>query len=81
MGAGTAGCVVANLLSENRKNSVLLLEAGISDQLPFVSQMIETPLMENQLWGSQMGVDWEFASEPQNFSSKSFTNQVRCYDL
>merc|ERR1711966_255434 len=40
IGAGSAGCILANKLSENPKNTVLLLEAGGSDQ----KFWIKTPL-------------------------------------
>ncbi|MEP3046318.1 MAG: GMC family oxidoreductase N-terminal domain-containing protein [Roseibium sp.] len=59
VGAGSAGCVLANRLSEDPKNKVLLLEAGSRDWNPF----IHIPAGLGKLFGPS--VNWRFHSVAQ----------------
>jgi choline dehydrogenase len=59
VGAGSAGCAVANRLSENPKNKVLLIEAGRAShpvsRLPAsFALLIDNPL-----------ANWRYRSEPE----------------
>ncbi len=59
IGAGSAGCVLANRLSENPANTVLLLEAGGPD----TKFEIKIPAAYGNLHRTE--VDWGFSTEPQ----------------
>ena len=61
IGAGSAGCVLANRLSENPNNKVLLLEAGGPDK----KMEIHIPAAYGNLHRSE--VDWGFTTEPQKY--------------
>ncbi|MCY7349195.1 MAG: GMC family oxidoreductase N-terminal domain-containing protein [Cytophagaceae bacterium] len=61
VGAGSAGCVLANRLSANPKNQVLLLEAGGKDR----KMEIHIPAAYPKLHHSE--VNWNFFTEPQAF--------------
>ena len=60
VGAGSAGCVLANRLSADPTRSVLLLEAGGPD----TKMEIQIPAAYTKLHGSS--VDWGFWTEPQS---------------
>jgi choline dehydrogenase len=60
IGAGSAGCVLANRLSANGRHSVLLLEAGPRDTNPW----IHVPLGYGKLFATA-SVNWMYQSEPE----------------
>jgi choline dehydrogenase len=61
VGAGSAGCVLANRLSEDGRDSVLLLEAGGPDNDP----MIHAPMGIRWLINNPQ-TDWCYRTEPQS---------------
>ena len=75
VGIGSAGCVLANRLSENPKIKVLLLEAGPSQIPPEIENHIEIPALWPTLLGS--AVDWGYRSVPQPGLSGRVTYEPR----
>ena len=60
VGAGSAGCVLANRLTADGRTSVLLLEAGPRDTNPW----IHVPLGYGKLF-KDTSVNWSYWSEPE----------------
>jgi len=63
IGAGSSGCVLANRLSEDPGNRVLLLEAGAK------THPLSSIPMSYSLFIDKPGVNWRYFSEPEEASA------------
>lgn len=68
VGAGTAGCAVANRLSENSKWKVLLIEAGQNENV-----IMDIPLFVHFMQGSEK-LNWQYKSEKSESHCLGMTN-------
>lgn len=73
VGAGSAGCVLANRLSELRNSTVLLIEAGQPDTKP----EIHVPLAYMSLQLSE--VDWKYKTEPLKHAGFFLDSRQSCW--
>lgn len=68
VGAGTAGCVIANRLSEIPEWKVLLVEAGVNENF-----IMDVPLLANYLQFTS--ANWKYKTKPSNRYCAGFENK------
>ena len=61
LGAGSAGCVLANRLSESGEHSVLVVEAGPMDK----KLLIHIPAGVHSVY-KDPSINWNYETEPEN---------------
>ena len=64
IGAGSAGCVLADRLTEDGGKQILVLEAGGSDR----NWLISVPLGVAKIWSGET-YNWSYQSEPEPFAN------------
>ena len=69
VGAGSAGCVLANRLSENPNVTVLLIEAGRMDDHRYIRIPGAFPNLQ------QTSLDWQYVTVPQKNSHQAMKKQ------
>jgi choline dehydrogenase-like flavoprotein len=72
VGAGSAGCVLANRLSEDAESSVLIIEAGGSEA---ENMNISIPMSHGLTLLSKE--DWNFQTEPQKKACLAMNHRVK----
>ncbi|XP_052687911.1 L-sorbose 1-dehydrogenase-like [Crassostrea angulata] len=71
VGAGSAGCVLANRLTENGQFSVLLLEAGGNDMGNYI---YDIPGYTDK--AVRTHADWGYHTEPQKHAYKAYKKEI-----
>ena len=76
VGAGSAGCVLANRLSEDLTSTVLIVEAGGSEE---ENEVMHIPALPGLLQNTKQ--DWAFRTVPQKKSCQGLKDQVKFLTL